>query len=142
MASEIYKKRSYTKWAMEQENATGPVLKFQKYVLGRRGASSSPEPPETRGASPYSHAPPATPDVVLPSPAPSGADPILHRKLDRLDRKVDALIELIQCFLAVSLAIAYLPKSASLHGPSSRMGGRVKDRDARPWPLVACGRPH
>ena len=99
MASEMYKKKSYTKWAMEQENATGPVLIFQNYVLARRGASSSPEPPATPGAGSSSPVPPATPGVAPPSPAPPGAEPSLLRKLDRLERKVDALTELVRCLM-------------------------------------------
>ena len=96
MASEMYKKESYVNWVIEQENATGPVLKFQKYVLARRAASSSPEPPATPGAGPSSPVPPTAP---LSPPAPSKADPSLLRKLDRLERKVDALTELVRCLM-------------------------------------------
>jgi hypothetical protein len=99
MASEMYKKKSYVKWAMEQQNATGPVLKFQKYVLARRASSSSPEPPATPGAGPSSPAPPATPGAAPPSLEPSRADPSLLRKLDRLERKLDALTELVRCLM-------------------------------------------
>jgi len=67
VASEMYNKRSYTKWAMEQENATGSVLKFQMYFLARRGASSSPEPPTSAGAGPSSPVPPAIPGAASPS---------------------------------------------------------------------------
>ena len=40
-----------------------------------------------------------TPGANLPSPAPSDADPSLHRNLDRLDRKVDAHAKLIRCLM-------------------------------------------
>jgi hypothetical protein len=100
MASEMYNKKSYTKWATEQENATGSVLKFQKYFLARRDASSSPEPPASAGAGPSSPAPLATPGAASPSLAPPGADPRIHRKLDRLERKVDGLTEIIRCLMA------------------------------------------
>ena len=77
---------------MGLQNATGPVLKYQKYILARRVASSSPEPPATPGAGPSSPVPPAT---APPSPATPRANLSLHSKLDRLERKVDAMAELI-----------------------------------------------
>jgi hypothetical protein len=94
MASEMYKEKSYTKWVMGLPNPTGPVLKYKKYILARHAASSSPEPPATPGAGPSSPVPPTTPP---PSPTPPGADPRLLRKLDRLERKVEALTELVRC---------------------------------------------
>ncbi len=96
MASEVYKKKSYTKWVLGLSNPTGPVLKYKKYILARNAASSYPEPPATPGAGPSSPVPPTAPP---PSPAPSGADPSLLRKLDRLERKVDALTELVRCLM-------------------------------------------
>ena len=79
---------------MEKQGATGPLLKFQQYVAARRSASSSsPTPPTTPRAGPSSPAPLA---AAPPSLSPSGADPALHRKLDRLERKMDALTELVR----------------------------------------------
>ena len=94
MAFEMYKNKSYTKWVMGLPNATGPVLKYQKYILARRAASSSPEPPATPGACLSSPLPPTAAPL---SPSPSGADPSLLRKLDRLERKVGALTALVRC---------------------------------------------
>ena len=96
MAFEKYKNTSYNKWVMGLPNLTGPVLQYKKYILARRAAFSSPEPPATPGAGPSSLVPPTVPP---PSPAPPGADPSLLRKLDRLERKVDALAELVRCFM-------------------------------------------
>ncbi len=92
MASEVYKKKSYTKWVLGLPTPTGPVFKFKKYFFARNAASSSPEPPAPPGASPSSPVPPTTPP---PSPAPSGADSSLLHKLDHLERKVDAMTELV-----------------------------------------------
>jgi hypothetical protein len=79
---------------MDNQGATGHVLKFQQYVAARRSASSSsPAPPAIPGAGPSSPVPPA---VAPPSPATHGADMSLHRKLDRLERKIDAMAELIR----------------------------------------------
>ncbi len=58
--------------------------------------SPSPEPPATPGAGPSS---PVLPTTAPPSPAPSGADPSLLRELDRLERKMDVLTELIRCLM-------------------------------------------
>ena len=96
MASEKYKNKSYTKWVIGLPNPTGPVLQYKKYIHARRAASSSPEPPATLGAGPSSPVPCTSPH---PSPAPPGADPSLLRKLDRLERKVDALTELVRCLM-------------------------------------------
>ena len=96
MASEVYKKKSYTKRVLGLPNPTGPVLKYKNYILARRAASSSSEPPATPGAGPSS---PVLPTTALPSPVPFGADPSLLRKLDRLERKVDALTELVSCLM-------------------------------------------
>ena len=82
---------------MGLKNVTGPVLKYQKCILARRAASSSPEPPATPGAGPSSPAPPAALGAVPLSPPPSGADLSLRRKLDLLERMVDALTELVWC---------------------------------------------
>jgi len=98
MASETYKNTSYTKWVLGLPNATGPVLKYQKYILARRAASSSPEPPTTPGAAPSSPFPPAIPGATPPSPTPPGADEAI-RKFDRLERKADALTELVRCLM-------------------------------------------
>ncbi len=54
MASEVYKKKSYTKWVLGLPNPTGPVLNYKNCILARRAASSSPEPPATPGAGPSS----------------------------------------------------------------------------------------
>ena len=70
-----------------------PVLKYKNYILARRTASSSPESPATPGAGPSS---PVSPTAPPSSPASSEADPSLLRKLDRLERKVDALTELVR----------------------------------------------
>ena len=79
---------------MGLQNTTGPVLKYQKYILARRAGSSSPEPPATPGAGPSSRVPSTT---APSSSAPSGADPSLLNKLDRLERKMDILTELVRC---------------------------------------------
>ena len=96
MASEVYKKKTYIKWVMGLPNATGPALRFQKYILARRASSSSPEPPATPGAGPSSPEPLTT---IPPSPTPSGADPSFLCKLERLERKVDALTALVRCLM-------------------------------------------
>jgi hypothetical protein len=99
MASEKMKDKGYVKWVLKQENPTGPVLKFKNYVLSHRASLSSPEPPATPGSGPSSSAPPATTGATSLSQTPSAADPSLHRKLDRLERKVDALTELVRCLM-------------------------------------------
>ena len=104
MASEKYKNKSYTRWVMRQPNPTGGLLEFMNYIVSRQAATSSPEPPASPLQSPYSQEPPATPLVYQGATSASpgegspfpGADFSLHRKLDRLERKVDALTQLVR----------------------------------------------
>ena len=84
---------------MEKENATVPFLKFQKYVLTRRGASSSPEPPGSPGVGPSSPDTPRPPDLSLHLLRTPWDDLSLHRKLVRPEREVNALTELIPCLM-------------------------------------------
>ena len=93
MASEKMKDKGYVKWIMKQENPTGPVLQFKKYILSHRSAETPTTPPVA--APPFLMTPVAAP----PSPVTPGADPSLLRKLDRLERKVDALTELVRCLM-------------------------------------------
>jgi hypothetical protein len=51
MASVMCNDKSYTKWVIGKQDVAVPVLKFQKYVLARRVAFSSPDPPAISGAS-------------------------------------------------------------------------------------------
>lgn len=104
MASEKYKNKSYTKWVMRQPNPTGGLLEYKNYIVARQAASSSPQPPASPGTGLSSQEAPATSPVYqvaafaspgAGSPSP-GVDLILHRKLDRLERKVDALAQLLR----------------------------------------------
>ena len=97
MASEMYKKTSYRKWAMEQDKPAGGLLTFQQYGIARRNESSSTERPMTPNTAPPS---PASNTSAPPSPATSAADLSLHDKMVLLERKVDALVELIQGLVA------------------------------------------
>ncbi len=89
---------------MLQPNPTGGLLEYKNYIVARQAASFSPEPPASPGPGPSSQEPPATPLVyrVAASASPGagspslGADIILHRKLDRLERKVDTLTQLVR----------------------------------------------
>ncbi len=64
IVSVMYDDKSYIKWVMEKQDVTDPVLKFQKYEITRRAASSSPEPPATPKTGPSS---PMHPTTDLPS---------------------------------------------------------------------------
>ena len=88
----MYKKTSYRKWAMEQDKPAGGLLKFQQYVIARRGESSSTERSMTPNTAPPS---PASNTTAPTSPATPAADLSLHDKRVLLERKVDALVELI-----------------------------------------------
>ncbi len=74
----------------------GSILKFQKYVLARRSASFPLAPPAIRKAALPA---PLPPTVAPPSPTTSSANFSFHRKLEHLERKVDALAKLIRCFM-------------------------------------------
>ncbi len=89
----MYTKSSYKKWAMEQDKPSGGLLKFQQYVIARRSESSSTERPVTPNTAPPS---PASNTTAPPSPATHAADLCLHDKIAFLERKVGALVELIQ----------------------------------------------
>ncbi len=78
---------------MMQDKPTGGLLKFQQYVIARRIESSSTESPMTLNTAPPS---PASNTAAPPSPATYAADLSLHDKMVLLERKVDALVELIQ----------------------------------------------
>ena len=97
MASEMFKKTSYRNWAMMQDKPTGGLLKFQQYAIARRSESSSTERPMTPNTAPPS---PASNTAAPPSPATHAADLSLHDKMVLLERKVDALVELIQGLVA------------------------------------------
>ncbi len=92
MASKMYKKTSYRNWAMEQDKLAGGLLKFQQYIIARRSGSSSTERPMTPNIAPPS---PASNTAAPTYPATPSADLSLHDKMVLLERKVDALVELI-----------------------------------------------
>jgi hypothetical protein len=71
----------------------GALLKFQQYVAARRSASCSPEPPATPLAGPPFQIPPIADPLYLPPPSVNMS---LHLKLDRLERKVDVLTQLLR----------------------------------------------
>ncbi len=89
---------------MRQPNPTGGLLEYKNNIVARQAASSSPQLPASLGPSPSSQEPPATPLVyqVAASASPGagspshGVDLILNRKLDPLERKVDALVQLVR----------------------------------------------
>ncbi len=97
MASEMYKKPHYINWVVVQDNPNGGLLKFQQYVMARRIESSSTEHPVTPNTAPPS---PASNTAAPPSLATSAADLSLHAKMVLLERKVDALVELIEGLMA------------------------------------------
>ena len=89
MASKMYKNKFYIKWVMGLSNSTGPSSS-----TGSTSSPAAPHPP------PRSHPRPPEPSTAAPpSPAPSGADPSLLRKLNRLERKLDALTVLARCLV-------------------------------------------
>ena len=71
-ASVMFNDASYVTWTMGRNAATGPILKFQKYVEARRAAEN-----------PTHFAPPQAADQRLAS---------LERKIDRLCALLDALL--------------------------------------------------
>ncbi len=93
----MYKKKSYIKWAMKQDKPTRGFLKFQQYVIACRSESSSTERPVTPNTAPLSLASNTT---SPPSPATLAVDLSLHDKMVILERRVDALVELIQGLMA------------------------------------------
>ncbi len=66
--------------------------------MARRIESSSTERPMTPNTTPSSS--PASNTTAPPSPVTSAADLSLHDKMVFLERKVDALVELIQGLVA------------------------------------------
>ncbi len=100
MASEMYKKKSYTEWAMSQETSfDSPINKFKLYVEARRCTESRSSP--VTPCTPVPTTPPHDTAVeAATSPEKPGADMRLHQKLNRMERKIDIITELLQGLLS------------------------------------------
>ena len=71
-ASVMLNNASYVAWAMGRRGATGPILKFQRFVEARRAAESTTH---------------------------SGPPPEADQRLARLERKIDRLCALLEALL-------------------------------------------